>query len=133
MALGGALKDTGRIVRKEAQAKRVEGRTRFVPVARPDFKCRLTIKRVPQTKDEAGVMSFTSTPLLLCGKRDKERNDLLFEVDDFVEVTSRDMPQFDGVYQVDGLPEPIRKKKRVIGWQLTLSATSESDFSRAVG
>ena len=131
MALGAALKDRGQIVRKETQAKRVEGRTLFVPVKRPIFKCRLEVKKVPESKDAGGVMSYTSTPLLLCGRRDKEHNLLAFEPDDYIEIESKDMPQFNGVYQVEGLAEPLRKKRRVIGWQLTLSAMDESAFNRA--
>lgn len=131
MAIGAALKDRGHIVRKEATAKRVEGRTTFVAVAKPEFKCRLEIKKVPESKDEGGNVSYTSTPLLMTGRRDKEHNLLEFQVDDYIEITSKDMPQFNGVYQVDGLAEPMRKKRRVLGWMLTLAAVDESAFSRA--
>lgn len=131
MALRAALKDRARIVRLEVQAQRVEGRSLFVPVNRPEFRCRLEVKRVPKSRDDAGVMSFNSVPVLLCDRRDEGHEDLEFEVDDKIEVTSRDMPQFSGLYNVDSLPEPIRKKRKVIGWLLTLSATSQSDFQRA--
>lgn len=128
MALGSALKDRGRIVRKEADAKRVEGRTRFNPRALPWFRCRLTIEDARERSDDGGVMSVRRMPTLLVGARDTQRNLLAFQPDDEIEIESRELGN--ATFEVDGEPKPLRKKRRVIGWELRLARVTESDFEK---
>lgn len=133
MALRGALKDRARIVRKEADAKRVQGRTIFHDRASPLFRCRLDIQEAPEGKDQAGNMSTTETPMLMTDRVDADRNLLFIQADDELELESRDLAHTEergwhlvAVYQVSGEPKPIRKKRKVIGWQMTLKLVSES-------
>jgi len=133
MALRGALKDRARIVRKEADAKRVEGRTTYHPRVMPLFRCRLEIVDAPESEDRAGVMSTEQEPSLMTDRIDEDHNPLRFQPDDELEVESRDLGDSTekgwhlvAVFQVNGEPKPIRKKRRVIGWELRLKKVSES-------
>lgn len=133
MALRAALKDRGRIVRLEADATRVEGRTKFHQRIGPNFRARLDLQESPKAPDAAGEMKVTETPVLIADRVDAERNFLVFQPDEKVEVESRDFNE-DGskawnvvaIFQVDGEPKPLRKKRKVIGWELRLKRVTES-------
>jgi hypothetical protein len=138
MALKGALKDRARIRRQEAEARRVEGRTVFHTRTYPLFRCRLEITEGNEEKDKAGEMSVEQVPMLMTDRIDAERNPLRFQPDDELEIESRDLaPSTErgwnlvGRFQIDGEPEPMRKKRKVIGWQLRLKRVSESPATNA--
>lgn len=138
MALRGALKDRGRILRKEADAKRVDGRTVFNPVSKPLFRCRLEVNDAPESEDQGGVMSTDQEPGLLTDRKDVEHEVLFFQPDDEIEVESRDLAETEergwhvvGTFKVNGEPKPIRKKRKVIGYQLRLKRVSESPMVRS--
>lgn len=138
MALRGALQDRARFVREEADARRVEGRTIFHPRSSPLFRCRLEINDGPKSKDDAQTMSVSQSYSLMTDRIDAEHNPLRFQPDDQIEVESRELAettergwQTVGVFQVDGEPEQIRKKRRVIGWELRLKRIAESPATSA--
>lgn len=131
------MKDRGRILRKEADAKRVEGRTKFNPRALPLFRCRLTIQDAAESPEEGGLVTKRPVPQLMTLAKDTERNKLEFRIGDSVEVESRDLGVAEekgwhlvGVFEVEGEPKPIRKKRRVIGWELRLARLDEDNFDR---
>lgn len=133
MALRGALKDRARIQRQEKDAKRVEGRSIFHTRTGPYFRARLDINADPEAQDAAGSMSVVETPMLLADRVDAEHKPTFFQPDDKLEVESRDFNE-DGkrawslvaIFQIDGEPKPLRKKRKVIGWELRLKRVNES-------
>lgn len=138
MALKGALKDRARIRRQEADARRVEGRTVFHARTYPLFRCRLDVTEGTEQKDAAGEMSVDEVPTVMTDRIDSERNPLRFQPDDELEVESRELaPSTErgwhlvGLFQIDGEPKPIRKKRKVIGWELRLKRVSESPATTA--
>jgi hypothetical protein len=138
MALRTALKDRARIVREEADAKRVEGRTIYHPRQQPIFRCRLEITDAPKGRDAAQSVSVVEVPSLTTDRVDAERNPLRFQIDDKIVVESRELAESTdrgwnevGIFMVDGEPKQIRKKRKVIGWQLRLKRVTESPASPA--
>ena len=134
MALRGALVDRGRIIRKEVVAvAKVDGRPVFAepePEEVPLFRCRLDLPAAPQRPDDSGRRYTRRTPTLLVGVRDQAGNVLEFQQDDDIEVIS---PQLGTArWKVDGEPKPLRKKRRVIGWELSIGRVEESQAERPV-
>lgn len=133
MALSSALVDRARRVRNEATPRRVEGTTTFATVTGAWFKARLTVPAAPEADDAQGSHRRTvARPTLLLGVRDREGNRLepgFLSADDKVEVDSRQFGR--GVWEVTGDPEPLRKKRRVIGFQATLAKVDEDPYEAA--
>lgn len=136
MAFRAALKDRARIKRQEADARRVEGRTIFHPRWGATIRARVDIVESPEAEDAAGEMSVTETPMLLLDRKDAEGGLVFLRPGDTIEVESRDFNEDGskewgllGVYQIDGLPKALRKKRRRIGWEARLKLVSEAPAS----
>lgn len=126
MALGSALVDRARIYRKAAAVK-VENRTIFAQLTLAWFRCRLDLRESPeQPEGESRVKRAVKTPQLLVGARDLEGKAIDIRATDRLEVVS---PQLGTAYwEVTSDPEPLRKKRRVIGYQVTLRRLEEHEF-----
>lgn len=131
MSLGAALVDRAFLLRKtEAEPQEeVEGTVIFdepdpdAPEPGPEFRCRLDISSAPErTKD--GMTQADPRPKLLTGKRDKDGVDLEFRIGDQIKVVSRELGT--AVWEVDDDPEPLRKRRAKLGWELTLHRVVES-------
>jgi hypothetical protein len=119
MSLGGALVDRARVVGRKAAGRKVAGRTLYSSVNGEWFKARLSLSASTERTDDAtGVMPVTATPTLLCGVRDLAGDPIDFGGDDRLEVSSRELGT--AVFDVVGDAEPLRKRRRVIGYQVGL-------------
>jgi hypothetical protein len=124
MALGAALVDRARIVRNESLAVKVEGSTRFVRVPQPWFKARLELPRAPEGVDPGGGRRrAVRVPTLMAALKDEDGNLLALRHEDEVEFVSRtlfgdDEPR---LYRLTVDAAPIRKKRRVIGWEASVA------------
>lgn len=127
MALGSALVDRGRIIRNEPEPRKVEGRTAFVPVTFPWFRCRLTISDRRVGADAAdGRKRVESAPQLLYAMRDEEGQAIDLSAEDQVEVDSPQLGR--AIYKLSTAPTPLRKRRTVIGFVVTLSRIEAREF-----
>ena len=128
MALQSALVDRARILRREPSAVRVEGRTQFAETAGEWFRCRLDLRGAAQVTDPGGLPRTVPGPTLLLGIKDLRGDPVLVEHTDRLDVDSRELGR--AVYEVNAMPEPLRKKRRVIGYQVAIRRTDEDPFQR---
>ncbi len=129
MGLNVALVDRGRRLVDTPMPSRVEGTTRFETVRMPWFKCRLTLQAAPEADDAQGGRRRVPRPAtLLMGRRDVDGNELAMAPTDKVEVVSKALGRY--VFEVTGDPEPIRKRRKLLGWTTTLTLVEEHEFVR---
>jgi hypothetical protein len=125
LALGAALVDRARVYsRRQIAAVRVEGATPMHEYVGPWMKARLQLPQAPESVDQAprGRRRPVREPTLMVGIRDLEGGSVSITTEHRIGVLSKH--QFgdgvESVFEVTGDPEPIRKKRRVIGWMLTV-------------
>lgn len=127
MALNSALVDHARIARREAAGVKVEGRTRFGTVIGPWFRCRLELASRSQTREgESGMPRVLEQPSMMFAVKDTEGRVVDLLASDKVQVVSPQLGVFH--FEATANPTPLRKKKRVIGWQVGLRGIDEQEF-----
>jgi hypothetical protein len=127
MALAHVCVDRGRVVVKEPSATRVEGSTSFVAVPEQWFKCRLFLTSTTDVPDpQQSHWLSTSAPQVLAVTRDYDGSPLMFRSDQTIEINSRQLGRH--VWRMTGEPEPLRKRRRIIGWLLLVSRVIERDY-----
>jgi hypothetical protein len=125
VAIGAALVDRARTVRREATGQRVEGTSLMAPVFGEWFRARLFLDMQQYAeRDEQGERrKVVHTPQLMFGVRDVVGGAVAVLAEEEVEV---DSPEFGRqVWRVTGDPQPIRKKRAVIGGLVTLERVVE--------
>lgn len=122
MAYRGALVDRAVIRRKRGQGRKVDGRTVFLPEDSPEFRARLQLSQANEdTRDER--TAAVVRPILMTDRKDSAGDLLEFKMSDRIVVTSRELGT--NVWEVTGEPEPLRKKRKVIGWVVPISRVEE--------
>jgi len=128
------LVDRAWILRKEAAepGETVEGTVIFnepdpdtpadVPEAK-QFRCRLDLGDAAE-RSKDGMTQVDPKPLLMCDRVTKDRTPVELRIGDQVKVVSKELGT--AVWEVDGRAKPVRKKRRVIGWEVTVHRTEES-------
>ena len=130
MSLNAALVDRARRLVDTATPIKVEGTTQFTTLTYPWFRCRLTLEAAPESDDPQAARRRVPRPAtLLVGLKDKDGNAITIDADDRLEVNSKELGR--AVYSVTGDGQPIRKKRKLIGWQATLIRVEEHEFVRA--
>lgn len=128
MGLSSALVDKARRISETATAEKVDGTTIFTPTTGAWFKARLTLEAAPESDDpQGGVRRTERTATLMYSKRDAAHNAVVVVATDKIEVNSKALGTT--VFEVVGDPEPLRKKRRVIGFEVPLSLISEHPFT----
>lgn len=131
MGLAAILVDRARTVSLEPAPEKVDGTTKMVPVTGDWFKCRLQLPESPETAApgsaaSGGPMRTTRTPALyfkpLVGTSDPP-----VKASDRIEVLSPQLGQ--AVWRVVAAPGPWRKKRKVIGFQVTLERDDEYEMT----
>lgn len=126
MALGNALVDRARIyTRQPVAARRVEGSTRYVDSVGPWIKARLTIPMSPEQTSAAIPSSrrrVSQTPTVMLLRRDMTGVDVFVTPEMRLGILSKEQfgPGVEVLFEVTADPEPIRKKRRVIGFVLSV-------------
>ena len=131
MSLNSALVDRARRIVDTPTPVRVEGTTQFQPLHYPWFKCRLTLSAAPESADpQAAHVRVPRNATLLIGLKDADKNLVEINADERIEVDSK---QLGGraIYYLTGDGEPIRKKRKLIGWMATLIRVEEHPFIKA--
>lgn len=98
---------------KGSTGVKVEGSTRLAPLHGAWFRARLFPAGAPQTFDN-GRPRVASAPQLLLGIRDSSGELIEVHASLQVEVDSKDLGR--ALWQVTADPEPLRKRRRVIGY-----------------
>ena len=130
MSLNSALVDRARRLVDTPTPQRVEGTTTFQTLTYPWFKVRLTLSPAPESDDAQGARRRVPRPAsLLVGMKDVDGNPTVINADDRLEVDSKQLGT--QIYQVTGDGEPIRKKRKQIGWAATLTRVEEHQFTRS--
>jgi hypothetical protein len=130
VAFTGALVDRARRVIDAPTPVRVEGTTRFETVHDAWFKCRFTYSPAPDSDDtQGGVRRTPRNGQFMCGMKDTDGNTLQISSADRLELDSNELGQ--AIFEVTGDLEPIRKKRKMLGWMGTVVRVEEHDFMRA--
>lgn len=130
MSLNSALVDRARRLVDTPTPVKVEGTTQFQTLHYPWFKCRLTLAPAPEAPDPQAARVRVARPAtLLIGLKDADGNLNQINADDKLEIDSKQLGR--AVYQLTGDGEPIRKKRKLIGWAATATRVEEHEFVRA--
>lgn len=122
MGLRSALVDRAYIQRRRPDAVKVNGRTVHSLAETAAIRCRLTINDSAERLDEGRKVS-DSRPSLTLYRRDGDGLEVVPAKTDRVRVVSRELGE--GVYEIDGKPQPIRKKRRLLGWLVNVVRLEE--------
>jgi hypothetical protein len=123
MSLRSALVDRAYQRRQAADTKKVEGRTLRVTTESPPIRARLEVNPATERADEGGRVTTEPRPRLMTHHRDEDGNVVEFSNSDRLRVVSKELGEH--IWEIDGEPDPIRKKRRVIGWELNLHRVEE--------
>ena len=124
MPLGAALVDRARLVRQESTGAKVEGTTRYADHEGEWFKARLTIPASPEANVNPYRKRVTLHPSLLAKTKDLAGGKLEFRSSDRIEVESKQLGT--ALWEVGSDPQPLRKRRTLIGWELELRRVSET-------
>lgn len=130
MGLGSALVDRARIVRQvSATETRVAGSSVLAQVEGNWFRARLELPGGSESEaPERGRRRQVLAPTLLFEPFDEANEDVDLSADDYVEVDSVELGRTR--WQITTFPQPIRKKRAVIGFQVTLRRIANRELER---
>lgn len=123
MGLRSVLVDRARTVRRAPTPLKVEGRTAFADVKGEWFRARLDLRGYPQTRDPGSRAKTIKTPSLMFATKDLVGGAIEVRATDRIEVRSVQLG--DATWEVTGSPEPWRKKRLVIGYQVPVRRVDE--------
>lgn len=123
MSIKAACVDRARVKRKESSGQKIEGTTQMVPTTGPWFRARLFPEEADERSEQGERKKIVSTPQLLYPIKDEEGGVVDLHGEDTVEVASNELGT--NTYRVQGDPELIRKKRKVIGGLVTLELVVE--------
>jgi hypothetical protein len=130
MAITAVMVDRARLLSKEEAGRKVEGTTQMADVVGPWFRARLFLPSAGEqdgpSGNGTGRKKTVPRPQLMWALRDSEGGDVEIHFDQKVEVDSTELGR--AIWKVNGEPEKIRKKRRVIGHLADLERTSEREF-----
>lgn len=125
MALGAALVDRGRVVRLGEPGPKVEGTTKYKDVKGPLFKCRLEEGQQSEGEVNPNRKRVTANANMIYDKKDSSGNVLEIRASDRVEVVSQELGT--AIWEAGGSPEPLRKRRKVIGWEIPLRRVEDNE------
>lgn len=129
MSVRSALVDRAYRLRKQPDRRRVEGTTIYAQVESEPVRARLTLNAAQERPEDGRVMTEPA-PTLIVLRRDERGEPLDWRQSDRVRVVSRELGE--AVYEVSGEPQPMRKRRSILGYQLPVRRVEEAE-SRRVG
>jgi hypothetical protein len=124
MGLNAALVDRARIIRQQTTGKKIEGTTIYEDVEQPWFRVRLTEAEAPEGSYDPRQKRVTRSAALLVARKDVAHNLVEIRASDRLEIRSRELGE--GIWEVTAAPGPIRKKRRVIGWEAAVNQVDDA-------
>lgn len=119
MGLNTALVDKARVWGKATGQERIEGATVYEPTVSAWFRARLELGAGQGSESQATqAQQSVRNPSLMCGIKDSAGRQIQINGQDRIEVQSVNLGN--NTFDVVGDPDPIRKKRKVIGWTVTL-------------
>lgn len=116
---------------RQPTSQRVEGTTQFDTIYEPWFKCRWTYNPAPDGDDpQQGRRRTPRTGTFMCALRDTDGNTLDIRSADRIELNSPQLGRATFELTSDG--EPIRKKRRMLGWMATATRIEEHEFIKPI-
>ena len=118
MGCNTALVDKGYVVDRVGTGTKIEGTTFFTEADTDEgdwFRMRLEPPVGGETKDDARERRTRSASRSLVARRTKSGELVAIKAKTKVFVRSKQLGE--GLWMVTGDPTPIRKKRRVIGWE----------------
>lgn len=92
------------------------------------FKCRLTLpSAVEDDAATAGVRPVTVQPTIMLGAKDLAHEVIELHNDLKLEIDSKQLGK--STWEIVGEPAPIRKKRKVIGWEAPIRRVEVQDMS----
>jgi hypothetical protein len=129
MSLNTALVDRARTIRQGNTGVRVRGATVFSPVRGEWFKVRLELPSASAALDGGSRRRAVRTPTILVGMRDASGALVELSMEDRLEIDSKALGR--ALWDVAAQPEVLRKKRRQIGWQVSLSRVEDMELPDA--
>lgn len=129
MALGRALVDQARPLTKAQSAVKIRGESRFETLRGQWFRCRLTLPGPQESAPQYSRRRVVLVPSLLYGVKDADGELLRLGIEMRLEVNSRELGRT--IWDVVSEPEPLRKRRRVIGWQASLRRVKDEELPDA--
>lgn len=130
MALGRALVDQARPITQGRSAVKLRGESQFEALHGQWFRCRLTLPAAPESVDPGSFRRrVVIVPTLLYGMKDADHELVVVTVEMRLEVDSLELGR--SMWDVVSEPEPLRKRRRVIGWQTTLQRVRDEELPAA--
>jgi hypothetical protein len=127
VALRAALVDRARIVRREAAGPKVAGTTPMADVTGAWFRCRLELDASVEDTSEEGIgggwRKARRAPTLMVDRIDEDGQAVEVRFTDRIEIQSGELGR--GMWRATGNPAPIRKKRRILGWEVPLERVEE--------
>lgn len=123
MGLKAILVDRAHTVSRGPTGPSVEGETPYGPVDGPEFACRASSPSFTERQFDERY-EYTRDLTLLVPMTDLVGNPIVIEAEDKLVLTSAGSPSLDGLYRVMGHPEPVRKKRKQILWNVALHLES---------
>lgn len=130
MGINSVLVDQGRTLTNSSTIKRVEGTTRVTQVAGTWFRCRLFLAGGMEMTDSGGHPRTVPAPQFLYGLRDSTGQPVNLNADQRLEIESVELGT--AVWQLTEDPEPLRKKRAVLGYLGTLRRVDEHQVDLTV-
>lgn len=131
MAIGAVLVDRARKVSRESTGRKVEGTTLMSPTHGGWFRARLFLNDAPERDESGERRKVVQTPQLMFALTDEQSEPVRLYAEDKVEVTSNELDA--GTYRLTGDPQPIRKKRAVLGYLANLERVVERGQEGALG
>jgi hypothetical protein len=127
MSLRSAMVDRARALAAVQTNYRVQGMTVVEATVGPWFRCRLTL---PEANVDASRPRRRAVinPTLLYGTKDTAGEPVTLTVDTRVEVDSPELGR--AVWAVVSEPSPLRRKRRVIGYEAHIERVEENESER---
>lgn len=122
MGLRSALVDRARVLGTAQTNYRVQGMTIVEPTIGPWFRCRLTLPEASADTSQKRARTVRH-PTLLYGTTDSAKQPIVLTTDERVEVDSPELGR--AIWLVESDPAPLRKKRKVLGYETHLKLTDE--------
>lgn len=122
MGFQSVLVDTAHVVAREPVGEKIAGETQMGTVRKPPFKCRISSPQPDELNtDRIMFPQYIRDLTMLCGMKNVDGDLYTPKADHRIVVESG---PYAGEYSVVGKPDPIRKKRTQIGWNIALKEHS---------
>lgn len=126
MALGAATPDRARLLRTSRSGARVAGRYVTAQAYSRPFRCRFTEQGESEGRSQSGVRRVKPAQLMVAKGALSSRGIAALGPSDRIEITPAGAAA-PVLFEIQGAPRPIRKRRTVIGWIATLQKVRDSE------